>query len=198
MDKTGLKQDAPEGDYLDAAEIGAAFDGLSPEDKLKLGAIETIMRRGTGLEVGELVHEAVGRALTGRRNCPRNIPFMAFMVETMRSIAYHARRKGRRSAPLTAVPHAGGVTEASQGDPPAAGPSPEDVLLEKDAAGTVQAIYDHFEDDPEAQLVLMGWADGLRGAALREATGLDQAALDYAAKRIRTRMRTLYPQGWVT
>ncbi len=59
----------------------------------------------------------------------------------------------------------------------------------------MQAIHDNFEDDPEAQLVLMGWAEGLRGAPLREATGLDQARLDYAAKRIRTRMRKLYPQG---
>ena len=198
MGKTGLKQDAPEGDHLDAAEIGAAFDGLSPDDKLKLSAIEAIKRRGTGLGAGELLHEAVCRALTGSRKCPRHIPFMAFLVETMRSIAYHARKKTRRSAPLTAVPNSGRAGEASQGDPPATGPSAEDILIEKESAAAVQAIHDNFEDDPEAQLVLMGWAEELRGAPLREATGLDQAGLDYAAKRIRTRMRKLYPQGWMT
>jgi DNA-directed RNA polymerase specialized sigma24 family protein len=198
MGKTSVIWDAPEGDCLSAAEISAAFDGLVPDDKMKLSAIEAIKRRGTGLGAGELVHEAVCRALMGSRNCPRCIPFMAFLVETMRSIAYHERKKYRRSAPLTAVPHSDGAAEGSQADPPATGPGPEDLLIEKQDAATVQTIHDHFEDDPEAQLVLMGWADELRGRTLREATGLDQAALDYAAKRIRTRMRKLYPQGWMT
>jgi hypothetical protein len=96
------------------------------------------------------------------------------------------------------VPGAGGAAEDSQGDPPATGLSPEEALIENQDAAAVQAIYDHFDDDPDAQLVLMGWADGLRGGALREATDLDQAALDYAAKRIRSRMRALYPEGWIT
>lgn len=198
MGKTSVIRDAPEDDYLSGAEIGAAFDGLLPDDKLKLSAIEAIKRRGTGLGAGELVHEAVCRALMGSRNCPRGIPFMAFLVETMRSIAYHERKKYRRSAPLTAVPHSGGAAEGSQADPPATDPSPEDLLIENEDAAAVQAIHDHFEDDPDAQLLLMGWADKLRGKALREATSLDQAALDYAAKRIRIRMRKLYPHGWIT
>lgn len=198
MGKTSVMRDAPAGDYLSAAEIGAGFDALSPDDKLKLGAIETIRRRGTGFGAGDLLHEAVCRALTGDRHCPRDVPLMAFLVETMRSIASHARKKQRRSVPLSAVPHAGGTAADSQADPPAAGPSPEDLLMEKEDAAAVQAIHDHFEDDPEAQLVLMGWAEELRGGPLREATGLDQAALDYAAKRIRKRVRALYPQGWMT
>jgi DNA-directed RNA polymerase specialized sigma24 family protein len=197
MDKTSVMRDAPAGDYLSAAEVGAAFDALSPDDKLKLGAIETIRRSGTGFGIGELLHEVVCRALTGDRNCPRDVPFMAFLVETMRSIASHARKKQRRSAPLSAVPHASSA-EDGQGDPPATGPSPEEALIEQQDAAAVQAIHGRFEDDPEAQLVLMGWGDGLRGRALREATGLDQSALDYTAKRIRSRMRALYPEGWGT
>lgn len=170
---------------------------MSPDDKLKLGAIEAIKRGGTGFAAGELLHKAVSRALTGERNCPRDVPFMAFLVETMRSITHHERERQRRSVSLTAGPHPGEPVERNQADPPTTGASPEDILAEKEDSAIVQAIHGHFEDDPEAQLLLMGWADGERGAALREATGLDQGALDYAAKRIRTRLRALYPQGWI-
>jgi hypothetical protein len=56
----------------------------------------------------------------------------------------------------------------------------------------VQAIHAVFADDPEAQLVLLGWQDDLKGAELREATDLDQGKLDYAIRRIRMRMAKAY------
>jgi hypothetical protein len=197
MGKTSVMRDAGDDDCLSAAEVAAALDALSRDDKLKLGAIEAIRRGGTGFGAVELLHEAVCRALTGERNCPRDVPFMAFLVETMRSIAHHERKRQRRSVSLTAEPHSGEPVEGNQADPPATGASPEDILAEKEDSAIVQAIHGHFEDDPGAQLLLIGWALGLRGVALREETGLDQGALDYAGKRIRIRMRTLHPQGWI-
>lgn len=188
MSNTILVQDAPEehDEFLSSDEISAAFDALSPDDKLKLGAIETIRRSGTEFAPGELTQEAVCRSLAGERKCPRDVPFMAFMANTMRSIASHAH------AALSAASAKHGNPDGCP-DPP----TPEDSLLQKEAAKQVQAIYGHFEDDSEAQLVLMGWADGLRGKELREATDLDQPALDYAIKRIRKNMRKLYPDGWL-
>ena len=178
---------APECECLQADEIGPAFDGLSRDDKLKLGVIEARLLSGTGLGKGDLVHEAVCLALTGLRNCPRHVPFMAFLVMTMKSIASHAREKHRREVVSDDPPAA-----ASADSDAAVAPSPEDML---DAASVLGEIYAHFENDEEATLVLMGWAEGLRGKALREQTGLDQAALDYAAKRIRAGARKLYSDG---
>jgi hypothetical protein len=88
-----VNQQAPAGKVLDANEIVGAIGALSPDDKLKLAAIEAIRRRGTGFAPGELIHEAVCRALTGDRNCPLGVPFMAFMATTMRSIAGHDRER---------------------------------------------------------------------------------------------------------
>ena len=82
-------------------------------------------------------------------------------------------------------------------DPPAVGPSPEDQVMQKQDAAAVQTIHGRFDDDEEAQLVLLGWQDDLGGAALRDATGLGQGQLDYAIRRIRTRMRKAYPRGWM-
>jgi len=183
-------RDAPAREHLRTDEIGPAFDGLSRDDKLKLYAIEATLLRGTGLGKGDLLREAVYRALEGNRKCPRDVPFMAFLVMTMKSIASHARRKSSRTVVAADPPELSCSGETHS----ASAPSPEDEVI---AASVIQGIYGHFEDDEEAVLVLMGWADGLRGKDLREATGLDQGKLDYAIKRIRTRMRKLYPDGWM-
>ena len=189
MGRAPVPHDAPEEECHSAAEFGEALGELSAEDKLKLAAIGRVMCSGTGLDAQDLMHEAICRALEGSRRCPRAVPVMAFLVQTMRSVASHARRSQAR------MEVDAGATNG-QGDPSTRQPTPEESLIEKEEAAAVQAIYGEFEDDQEAQLVLMGWAEELRGAALREATGLDQAGLDYAAKRIRKRLRKLYPQGW--
>jgi DNA-directed RNA polymerase specialized sigma24 family protein len=199
MSEAIVSEEAPveNGDNLSAEEIGAAFDALLPGDKLKLHAIETVFRGGTGFGPRDLIHESVCRALAGNRNCPRGIPFMAFVVETMRSVAHHDREKRHRTVPLSAVPRRRDEAEALP-DRASEQLTPEEHLIEREAEDTVTSIHGQFGDDPEAQLVLMGWADGLRGKTLREATGLNQAALDYAGKRVRNRMRKLYPNGWTS
>lgn len=179
---------APMQDHLSSDQVSTAFDALSPDDRLKLGAIEKHLLSGTAMGKGDLVHEAVCRALTGKRNCPRAVPFMAFLIETMKSIASHAREKRRRT-PAEGMPGPTSIAEVSDS---AVTPSAEDQLI---GAARLQEIYRHFEDDEEAGLVLMGWVDGLRGKELREATGFDQGRLDYAIKRIRRLMRKLYPDG---
>ena len=50
---------------------------------------------------------------------------------------------------------------------------------------TVGAIHGCFEGDEQAQMVVLGWSEGYRGKELRDFVGVDQAALDYAIKRIR-------------
>lgn len=183
--------DAPDREYLRADEIVLALGALSQDDKWKLDAAEAILRRGTGLGKGDLLHDAICCALDGKRHCPREVPFMAFLVMTMKGIASHARKRNLRTVVAADPPELAGresphVKTAS---------SAEDEVI---AISILRDIYGHLEDDEEATLVLMGWAEELRGEELREATGLDQSALDYAAKRIRAVARKLYPDGWKT
>lgn len=194
MDQAQVMPEAPQRDHLDRAEISAAVEALTPADKLKLSAIDDLMRGGTGFGKGDLVQEAVLRALDGSRKCPRHVPIMAFLIETMRSIAGHERTKHGRTVFVADLddPVPAGVSD------PAAGCDPEEELIRKQEAAAVQRIDRLFGDDPEAQLVLMGWSEELKGAALQEATGLDSGKLHYAIKRIRTRMRKLYPKGQMT
>src|SRR5262245_61387599 len=176
---------SPRGKFLSTDEFIGTLEALSPHDKLKLDAIEGIRRRGTGFGERELLHEAICRTLLGERNCPRDVPIIAFMVETMRSIAGHDRKRRLGSVGGHAEP--GDEGKGPEREPATASPSPEDELLRKEETAAVQAIFGEFDDDSDAQLVLLGWQDELRGAALREATGLNQGQLDYAIRRIRTR-----------
>lgn len=181
--------DTPAREHLRADEIGPAFNGLSADDKLKLYAIETPLRGGTGFGKGELLREAIWRALEGDRKCPRDVPFMAFLVMTMKSIASHERERRHQTVAAADPPELAAADSADM----AIAPSPEDALV---AASVLRDIYRELQDDEDAMLVLIGWTDGLRGKALREATGLDDAGLAYAMKRIRTVARKLYPDGW--
>jgi DNA-directed RNA polymerase specialized sigma24 family protein len=191
-----IMQEAPPdgGAHLDHDEVLAAIDGLSAEDRLKLDGIEGVLRRGTQFARRGLVHEAICRVIMGDRRCPKGVSFMAFLVMTMKSIASHDR--DQRWKTLQLVPRHGEAPVAPS-DLPADQLNPEEHLIEQQSVDTVRQIHDEFPDDPDAQLVIMGWADGCRGRQLREETGLDQAGLDYSAKRIRARMKKRYPSGWI-
>jgi DNA-directed RNA polymerase specialized sigma24 family protein len=179
--------------FLDSEDISEAFDSLSPENRLKLYEIERIALRRTDLSPGDLLHEALSAAIMGDRTCPRDVPFMAFIIQTMRSIASHHREKRRRE------PADGGAAQEAQEARPVFSTvtsDPEQMLIERESEDTVVAIHDCFEGDEQAQMVVLGWSEGYRGKELRDFVGVDQTALDYAIKRIRRTMTKRYPNGW--
>ncbi len=66
-------------------------------------------------------------------------------------------------------------------------PSPEEELAYKQE---MEALLEIFNDRPDAQMVLMGRVDGLKGAALAEAAGLNTGALASALRLISRRLAT--------
>ncbi len=182
--------------FLSPEEVSAAMRALPAADKQKLDAIETIKRRGTGYGRGMLLHEVTCRVWLGDRRCPRNVPVMAFLVMTMRSIAGHDREARKKLRTLHAVPREGIAMSATA--------VAEDVSMAAHAAAdraardseAVDNLCEHFPDDEEAQLLILGWSDDLRGKELQDATGLDKAGVERVAKRVRKKMRLLYPDRW--
>lgn len=185
-------------DLLSRAETADAIKALDADEKLKLHAIAQGRARGTGMVGKDLLHETICRAMLGARRCPKNVPLMAFLVQTMRSISSHARDKYKAQRDRE---HADtGIDPVLLAEEKSRAPlSPEDQAMrdDEDDARTkmVEEIFECFKDDPEAELLLLGWSDGLRGEKLREFVGVDQPALDYVAKRIRRRVKQIYPKG---
>ena len=86
----------PTSGFLDSEEVVAALGSLTAQDKLKLHNIEKVYLRGTDLSPKDLLHEALCAVIMGDRKCPRAVSPMAFIVQTMRSIASHKRARHRR------------------------------------------------------------------------------------------------------
>jgi hypothetical protein len=189
------------GDHLDPEEVAAAYEALSPDDKLKLMAVERQLLGGTGRQPKELFWEAMYRARCRKRRCPRHVPVMAFLVEAMRSIASHDREHHRRHASLEDDADTVERVRSLPGALASEMLTPEEALLEKESSeepSAVDVIVSHFDSDEQAQLVVMGWAAGMRGKELRDFVEVDQDRLDYLGKKIRRKMLKLYPNGYVS
>ena len=149
--------------------------------------------KGLPVEPEELLRETIIRTLAGKRKLSRKVPIDANVFGAMRSIAssWHKRRKRK---PEISLEDLIGSDDDDQ-DPmevilipdDARAPSPEEELAYKQE---MDALQDLFSDRPDAQLVLMGRVDGLKGAALAEAAGLNSAELASALRLISRRLAT--------
>ncbi|RWB71516.1 MAG: sigma-70 family RNA polymerase sigma factor [Mesorhizobium sp.] len=183
----------PENGHLAAEEVLRKLDSLSAAERKKLRLIEERRRDGTDFGPGMLYQEALCQVIVGERRCPVEASFIAFLAQSMRSIASHRRKALSRQVPLSRTDSSGVVVElqiaADQLDP-------EQTLLEKEAADVVDEVYKLLEGDDEAQLTIMAIVDGKKGRSLRDELGITQAGYDYIMKRIRRAVAKKYPKGW--
>lgn len=193
--------DGAEDNSLTLDEVRAALQALTSAEHKKLDIIARTFSGGTGLDSGEIVTDAIEAALT-TRSCPRHITVMAFLVQTMRSRISNHRKKCRRSIVKTPA-SSGDFVEARSPASLELFPSAETILVERDESEKkmpdsviIKQIYDALGEDYEAQLLLEGWAEGMKGEALRDLIGVDQRKLDYLAKKIRRLATRLFPRGW--
>jgi DNA-directed RNA polymerase specialized sigma24 family protein len=181
------------GKHLSPEEVLEKLESLSADDKLRLRLLERRRLGGTDLKEGELYHETVCLVLLGDRRCPCGESIVAFVAQTMRSIASHRRTKLKRFEPMTGTDHDGVPVElqAASDDH-----NPERSLIEQEDTDIVSAIYECLEGDDEAQLVIMEIVAGKKGKELRDGLGIDQPTYDYAMRRIKKAVTRKYPKGW--
>ncbi len=149
--------------------------------------------KGFPVEPEELLRETILRVLEGKRKLSRKVPIDVNVYGSMRSIvsSWHKQRKRRPEMSLEDLIS----SDAEDQDPlevmlipdDARAPSPEEELAYKQE---MEALLEIFNDRPDAQMVLMGRVDGLKGAALAEAAGLNTGALASALRLISRRLAT--------
>jgi DNA-directed RNA polymerase specialized sigma24 family protein len=163
---------------LSEAEVRSEISSLTAGERTKLIRIASYHAKGriSFEELDDLVHEAICRVLAGKREWPRDLEKLRFLAGVIKSIAGDRKRERarKRTVPLDEEREVGVDYEVGIG-----------VTLD------VKRIMSLFDDDPVAQKLLMGMADGTRGEDLEQASGLSPTEYESKRKKIRRRIEKL-------
>ena len=154
---------------LSRAEIESALRGLTAGDQTALmkAAQHWAKLRRIPFDPDDLIQETICRALDGRRPWPRDRRAIEFLTGVIKSIAWEW--KGLHDE------------EIELGDE---GAGERGVLAKID----LERIIALFDDDPIAQKMLVGMADGTRGEDIARAVGLSPTEYESKRKKIRRRI----------
>ena len=151
--------------------IARALLALGEADLLRLEALARLRSHGLpGIDWRDLLHEAVLRALDGRRRWPPGITLVVFLAGIMRSLADRHRVEARRVVPLS---FASGISS----------PAPE--IDAWDLHAWIDRLFAH---DSVGLTVLSALAEGHGAAAIRRMHGLSETEYATVRKRIRRRV----------
>jgi DNA-directed RNA polymerase specialized sigma24 family protein len=172
---------------LSYQEVLDALNAMSELDWKKAEWIAQAMgHRLPGMTAEDLLQEVCTRFLSGERRFPKGHHTLVVLKTAMRSEASNVRKAGRASL----------IDSSYRTDPAGESEDPRLVAqavdrrspeVEEIAKQQLESLSQRCAGDENAELVMMAWADGLRGDAAREATGLSSKDFDAARKRA-TRM----------
>ncbi len=167
------------------SQILEAFQNQTPAEALALSRYAAWCMRGTTFsEPLDLVHEALGRALDGRRNWSLSDPFAKFMVTTMKSIVNGVRRREENNASTHFSLDA--ILEDDPDEFMVLG-ALDDERIARERFNTCRSIaqlaHDDLRGDDEAQQVLEGMLLGMTASEMRSVLDLDEKTFDAARKR---------------
>jgi DNA-directed RNA polymerase specialized sigma24 family protein len=170
--------------YLTDLEIKSLIQGLTLADILRLGQIAKKYARRCLMDADELLNAAIVVIASGTRKFPRNVPLLAVMAETMKSIAYNEKRKANRKfSPID--------------DDPILNIVDENIHIENEISDNQELndIYKLFENDGDVTLLLMAKYDGLNPDEICEMENWDRKKYNSVLKRLRRGLNQRFPNG---
>jgi len=190
-------------------DMRAAIEGLTDDDTLRLTKAARAFLPGTEYKAtNEVINEAVARAMAGcgdkkGRHWPIDrVPFVAFMIMTMRSIADASRESllMTRTDYLSAMETEGSraaVLDRLGFQTPSV---EQEAIEEEDAAQTLtkakvdaDKIDAFFDSDQEVAWLIMCLKDGKSPSKARASAGLTTTQYETARKRLRRGAEKLFP-----
>lgn len=167
-----------------------ALENLSAADLLRIKQVGKMRSWGlVAVDWEDLVNEAVSRTLSGNRRWPKAVPFIAFLVQTIRSIANEEWRDIGRHRPDTAI-NTNPAPNSSDAEINQIHPEREVI-----AANMLEEIETLFQGDAEATAVISGLAQGLSPDEVRAEAGLTPTQYSSAQKRIRRCLARKFMEG---
>lgn len=175
---------AQERNYLEPTAFAAALRAIPASGLIRLKAKAAFHAPGTGMDGGDLLHEAILRAMNGDegRRCPTDVAVPVFLDNAMRSIANGERVKCARLIPIETndFGETKGIILLDSS------PSPEDVAIGRiDLSRIRPRIETAFADDPQVLAVLLGIAENALPDEIREVEPMTENEYLAARKRLR-------------
>lgn len=177
------------GERLTPDEVDAEIQALaaSPASWQRLRSIAAGLCGGVaGMTGDDLLQETVTRFYERRRKWPRGVHPIVVVKNAMRSVASDARKHNS----LSPVDETVALASADSGDDsPDARPQVHGisaVTAEDELSGKEQlvAVYAAVAGNEELELLVMAWADGLRGDDAARELGWDKKKYEAARKRL--------------
>lgn len=181
VDKSKVQQTATPG------EVRAALLGLSAADSVRLKQIAKLRAAGISMDWADLLNEAFARALSGQRQWPAGVAFVAFIAQTMRSIASDERGSSELVVSLDDLQAGQGVGRSDGELTPATDVTPERELSAKQELRRVQAL---FHGDPVSLAILVASVEDMSPDATQKQLGLTATQYASALRKIRRRLQT--------
>ena len=181
-----MQPSTPRADRLSDAEVDAALAALSDADWNRARVFARLSLKGVaGLDERDLLHEVVVKLLDGTRVWPRGVAALTVIGTAMQSVASNARTRNQKG-PIDQFSQVDTVGQNDYGDEPPHETAvderaPEAAVIARDE---LESIYDAVKDDEMLGLVVMAWADGVRGAEAAAELGMDMKTYDAARKRL--------------
>ncbi|ASL73566.1 hypothetical protein [Ralstonia pseudosolanacearum] len=184
----------PEQERLTRAEVEATLAAFQPADWQRAKAIAAGFCGGlTGWNPDDLLQEALLKLLDDTRIWRRGIHPLVVIKTVMHSIASNTRKHSEASPIDESV--VVDPFEADDDDKTPVAHGKLSVTPEDETSGKQQmvALYAALGGDEDLELLVMVWADGLRGANAREELGWDEKKYDAVRNRLLRRLAALDP-----
>lgn len=179
---------------LSPAEVEKKLGALQPADWQRLKIISNTLCAGVSdLTAADLLQEAMVRLLSGKRIWPSDLPPLVVLANVMHSIASNARKReadGPVDGSITLDLLDADVDDRTVITHGKVTITPEDELSGKQQ---IAALYAAMGGDEELELLVMAWADKVRGDEARAELGWDEKKYDAVRKRLMRRLAELDP-----
>lgn len=177
-------------------QVEAILAGFGDADWERAQTIAATLCGGvTGWSAEDLLQEALTKFLEGDRSWPSGVHPMVVLKNVMHSIASN-ERKSNRASPIDEQVEVDPFETGDEAEKVASvrsssGATPEDVVSGKQQ---MAALYAALAGDDDLQMLVMVWADGLRGEEARAELGWDAKKYDAERKRLTRRLEKLDAQ----
>lgn len=180
---------------LTRAKIEAILTSFTPADWQRAMSMAANFCGGvTGWKAEDLLQETLTKLLAGERIWQPGLHPLVVLKTAMYGVAFNARRHNKRSPVDENVVLDPFEAEEEENTPVAHGKvtvTPEDVVLGKEQ---MAQLYAAVAGDEDLELLVMAWADGIRGADAREMLGWDAKKYDAARNRLLRKLAKQDPE----